>query len=108
MLAQQDSDGVIAVVPHSPSASISRDTWRAGADALRRHQLGELAAMLLDALAPLALVASQLLYAGRPFLGIGALRLASFLESEQEVSNLSRYLATGSGDRSPAPRPERD
>lgn len=38
---------------------------------------------LLDAGRPLALVSAQLLYAGTPFLGRGAERLAQILESDE-------------------------
>lgn len=108
MVAQQDSDGVIPEVLPPQSVSVSPDTWRAGADALRRNQLGPLAAMCLDALAPLALVASQLLYAGGPFLGPGVIRWAKVLESEQSMSALSRYLTNGDADRPHTPQADRD
>lgn len=95
MNAHQDPKGVIPERPESQSAPPARASWRSGADTLRRHHLGEVAAMCLEAAAPLAVVASQLLYAGIPFLGSRAMQLARFLESETAIPVLAHYLATG-------------
>jgi hypothetical protein len=54
--------------------------------------MGPIAALCLEAAAPLALAASQLLYATGPFLGARAMRLGRLLESEDGVSELARYL----------------
>jgi hypothetical protein len=103
MNAHTVPQGVIHEPAESQPVRPAPARWRAGADALRRNHLGELAAMCMDAAAPLALVASQLIYAGGPFVGTRAMHLARFLESEKSISSLAHYLATGEDDPAPSP-----
>ena len=59
---------------------------------LRRHQLQGIAAWLLEAGAPLALLSAQLLYVSGPWIGGGAHQLAQLLESDEESTDFLRYL----------------
>lgn len=88
-------------------APVDRASWHVSADALRRHQLGQLAALFVEAASPLAFLASQALYIGAPFLGSRATRLARILESESGMSKLVHYLETGTENSrsSDGPRP---
>lgn len=51
-------------------------------EALRRNKMSGIVSWLLDAGRPIAFISSQLLYMGRPFLGVAAERMARILESE--------------------------
>ena len=99
MDSHRDSDAVTRKSPESPLASPLRGEWRAWGDYLRRFHLDGLAAWLLEAGRPLALVSAQFLYMGRPFLGAGAARLARLLESESEAAEFMDYLGSeGAGN----------
>lgn len=81
----------------SPSAPLwglrsPPDSWRQWARSLRRHHLDGLAAWLLEAGRPLALISAQMLYMALPFLGTGAERLARLLESDVEAEGFAAYL----------------
>ncbi len=78
--------------PESIRGMTSDHYWSAWGDALRRRHLEGLAAWLLDAGRPLALISAQALYAGRPFLGQAAGTLARLLESEDETVEFLQYL----------------
>ena len=82
--------------------------WRAGVDAARSAEMGDLLDILLDMAGPLTFVASQLLHAASPFFGSGAIRLARLLEAEQAVSNPSDDLATGEAGDHRSPRAASD
>lgn len=99
---------MIHEIPHPERVSGVRAPWRAGADALRRSELGELAALCIEAASPLAFIVSQLLHTGAPFLGGRATQLALFLESESGMPTLARYLATGMDDVTPSAGPDRE
>lgn len=75
----------------------TRRNWPRWAKQLRRHRLDALVAALLDATAPLHILAAQALYFGRPFLGPRAEALARLLESEDEAHAFASYL---NGERS--------
>lgn len=98
MDAHQDSDGVTPEVPDLHSERPRPTVWRAWADALRRNHLGDLAALCVEALSPLAPAASQLLYASSPFLGQNAMRFARLLESDVIITDVARYLTTDETD----------
>ena len=72
-----------------------RDDWLHWAQTLRRYQLDGLAAWLLDAGKPLALLSAQVLYFGKPFLGDYADALARTLESDDELSAFVSFLDKG-------------
>ena len=72
-----------------------RDYWPRWAETLRRYQMDGLAAWLLDAGQPLALLSAQALYFGRPFLGAGADALAHTLESQAEAGAFASFLEDG-------------
>jgi len=92
MDSQQGSDAVIRKLPETARDSSLRRTWRAWGDDLRRRHLDGVAAALVDAGGPLALVSSQLLHIGRPLLGEVATQLAVILESERETAAFRDYL----------------
>ena len=90
--------------PPNPNAgSTRREHWREWREVLRRHQLQGIAAWLLEAGAPLALLSAQLLYVGGPWLGRSAHRLAQLLESGDETRDFIRYLEFDSRDVKDAP-----
>lgn len=71
----------------------SRANWSQWADTLRRFKMDGLASWLLDAGAPLAVIGSQALYLGQPFVGGERLKaLAHMLEEETETQAFVRYL----------------
>ena len=70
-----------------------RDYWPRWAETLRRYQLNDIAASLLEAGSPLALLGAQALYFSRGFFNsdqIGA--LAATLEEEQEARAFASFL----------------
>jgi hypothetical protein len=73
----------------------SRGHWLRWAETLRRYQLDGIAAWLLDAGRPLAVLSAQALYFGRPFLGESADALARTLESDDELSAFVSFLDGG-------------
>jgi len=94
MDSHQDSDGIVQQFPELEVQSSLRGTWRRWGDFLRRRHLEGLAAWMLDAGKPLALVSAQFLYMGRPFLGSAAGNLARLLESERETADFVDYLGS--------------
>jgi hypothetical protein len=72
-----------------------RDHWLHWAETLRRYQLAEFAAWLLDAGKPLALLSAQALYFGGPFLGENVEALARTLESDDELRAFVSFLDGG-------------
>lgn len=74
---------------------VPQERWRQWGDALRRHQLQGIVGWLLEASGPLALVAAQLLYIGRPLLGTRAHELAQLLESDEQLLEFAGYLQSG-------------
>jgi len=103
MDSHQVSDAVITKFPAPPRESYLRDTWRGWGDMLRRRRLAGLAAWLLEAGRPLALVSAQFLYMGWPLFGPGAATLAKLLESEDNTTEFLAYLGSG-GSGSPGMR----
>ena len=69
-----------------------REHWPRWVELLRRTHLDGLAAWLLEAGAPLALLSAQALYLGRPFLGEGVEALARTLESDDELRLFAAFL----------------
>jgi hypothetical protein len=84
-----------------PSVSPPWAMWHETVAVLRANHMGGLTALCLDALSPLAPVASQLLYVAQPFFGERALQLARLLESEEAVVNLARSLTADEADPPP-------
>lgn len=78
--------------PESIRGITSNHNWSAWGDTLRRRHLEGLAAWLLDAGRPLALISAQVLHVGRPFLGETAGMLAGLLESDDETAEFLQYL----------------
>lgn len=72
----------------------SRDYWTRWAFTLRRFQLHELAASLLEAASPLAVLGAQALYFGQGFLGDEEqlTALASMLEEDSESRAFASFL----------------
>ena len=86
-------------IPPKPNAgSMAREHWRQWREVLRGHHLQGIAAWLLEAGAPLALLLAQLLYVGGPWIGGGAHQLAQLLESDEETMEFLRYLESDSRD----------
>ena len=81
-------------LPGSQSRLQAGSVSQSVADSLRRLNLGDFAAVCVEAAAPLALVASQLLYAGAGFLGPSAMRLARFFESDDAMSQFLSRLTS--------------
>ena len=71
-----------------------RDYWPRWAETLRRHHLNDIAASLLEAGSPLALLGAQALYFGRGFFDSEQLNaLAATLEEEQEARAFASFLS---------------
>jgi hypothetical protein len=71
----------------------SRSEWSKWAEVLRRRKLDVIAAWLLEAGGPLAVLGAQVVYLGQPFLGGKKLdSLAHMLEEEEETQAFARYL----------------
>ena len=71
----------------------SRSDWSAWAESLRRLKLDSLAAWLLEAGAPLMLLAAQAIYFSQPFIGGEKLNsLAHMLEENGESQSFAHYL----------------
>ena len=67
--------------------------WRQWAATLRRYQLHEFTASLLEAGGPLTLLGAQALYFGRGFFGSEQIEaLAVMLEEEDETRAFAAYL----------------
>ena len=84
--------------PEAGGSGKSRHQWHQWGNTLRRHELHHLAAWLLEAASPLALISAQLLYLGRPFLGSDAGHLAHLLESDEDRLEFARILRSDSVD----------
>jgi len=75
-----------------------REYWPRWAETLRRYQLHEFTASLLEAGSPLALLGAQALYFGRVLIESDQLTaLAETLEEEQEAHAFALFL-TNQGD----------
>jgi len=72
------------MAPKAGGSGKSRRRWQQWGNALRKRELQDLVAWLLEAASPLALISAQLLYIGTPLLGSNAGTLARLLESEEE------------------------
>ncbi|NWF63898.1 MAG: hypothetical protein HXY38_06285 [Chloroflexi bacterium] len=71
----------------------TREFWRHWAESLRRYQLHELAASLLEAGSPLTLLGAQALYFGGGFIQNESLdALARLLEDEAETRAFADFL----------------
>lgn len=70
--------------------------WPTWMDSLRRQKLDGLAIWLLEAAAPLHIIAAQLLYVGQPLAspqaGLQMNALARLLEQEDESRTFAAYL----------------
>jgi hypothetical protein len=90
--------------PKAGRSSKSRQRWQKWGNVLRKHELQALAAWLLEAASPLALISAQLLYMGSPFLGADAGHLARLLESDEDRLEFADSLRSDSFDlQSPVP-----
>jgi hypothetical protein len=78
--------------PNAEGSSKSRRQWQQWGNVLRKYQFQGLAAWVLEAAGPLALISAQLLYMGKPLLGAGAGRLARLLESDEDTLEFLRFL----------------
>ncbi|MBL8098739.1 MAG: hypothetical protein JNK81_06130 [Anaerolineales bacterium] len=76
----------------------SREFWHRWAESLRRYQLQDVAASLLEATSPLALIGAQALYFSGGFVKNDQLTaLATMLEDESEARAFASFLTqTGS------------
>jgi hypothetical protein len=84
----------------------SRKYWTRWAETLRRYNLHELTASLLEAGSPLALIGAQALYFGQGFIGGDQLTtLAETLEEEEEAHEFAAFLTSSAGF-APEPHPE--
>jgi hypothetical protein len=92
MDSHQGSDAVIRKSQDSPQQLLLRGAWRGWGEALRRRHLDGVAALLLEAAKPIALVSAQFLHMGRPFFGQTAFQLARLLESDTETLDFIAYL----------------
>ncbi len=72
-----------------------REDWLRWAETLRRYQADGLVSWLLEGGRPLAIVTAQLLYWGRPFLGVSAQALGQMLESDEDAQAFAALLNGG-------------
>src|SRR5512143_1072585 len=72
-----------------------REDWLRWVDTLRRYQVDGFVSWLLDAGRPLAILAAQILYLGRPFIGETAQTLGHMLESDEESQEFAALLNGG-------------
>jgi hypothetical protein len=86
------------MAPKARGSSKSRHRWQQWGTALRKYELQDLAAWLLEAAAPLTLISTQLLYMGTPFVGSEAGDLARLIESDEDRLQFARSLRSGSFD----------
>jgi hypothetical protein len=71
----------------------SKTAWSQWAESLRRLGLDGFVAWFLEAGAPLTLLAAQVIYMSRPFVGGRQLdSLAQMLEEEEDTRSFARYL----------------
>ncbi len=74
----------------------SREFWRRWAESLRKYQMQNMVASLLEATSPLALVGAQVIYFGGGFIRNDQLTaLATMLEDENEARAFASYLHEG-------------
>ena len=73
----------------------AREDWLRWAETLRRYQADGLVSWMLEAGRPLAILAAQVLYWGRPFLGDTAQMLGETLESDEQAQAFAAYLNGG-------------
>jgi hypothetical protein len=85
--------------PKAEGSSKSREQWQQWGNTLRKYQLHDLAAWVLEAAGPLALISAQLLYMGMPLLGPRAGRLAHLLESDEDTRDFLRILEADATDQ---------
>ena len=104
MDSHQGSDAVFPKSQDSPQEPLLRGAWRGWGEALRRRHLDGVAALLLEAAKPIALVSAQFLHMGRPFLGQTAVQFARLLESDTETFEFITYLESASDAASATPR----
>jgi hypothetical protein len=69
-----------------------RPYWSNWANQLHRLKLDAIAAWLLEAGAPVALLGAQALFIARPFLGAQSEALAHLLEEENDVRAFAAFL----------------
>lgn len=72
-----------------------RPHWSTWANQLHRLKLDAIAAWMLEAGAPVALLSAQALFILRPFLGPQSESIANLLEDENEVRAFAVYLREG-------------
>ena len=72
-----------------------RPHWSTWANQLHRLKLDAIAAWMLEAGAPVALLGAQALFIARPFLGPQSESIANLLEDENEVRAFAVYLREG-------------
>ena len=97
-------DSKRTTTPKTVGDSNSRLRWQHWEDTLRKLELQDLAAWLLEAASPLALISSQLLYMGTPWLGSEAHDLARLLESGEDRLEFVQSLRSDAVDtQEPAP-----
>jgi hypothetical protein len=81
---------------YSHGMKSSREYWPRWAETLRRYQLHEIAASLLEAGNPLALIGAQALYFGRGLIENDQLTaLALTLEDKDESQKFASFLTFG-------------
>jgi hypothetical protein len=95
MDSHQSPAAITRESPISTRQNALRATWQGWARLLQRRHLADLAALLLDAGGPLALVSAQILHMGEPLLGPRAALLAELLESDEEINSFASYLRQG-------------
>lgn len=70
-----------------------REYWPRWAETLRRYQLNNIAASLLEAASPLAIFGAQAIYLGRGFIHNEQLTaLAATLEEENELRAFTAFI----------------
>jgi hypothetical protein len=86
----------IEIMLYSHYMKSSREYWPRWAETLRRYQLHELAASLLEAGSPFALLGAQVLYFGRGLFENDQLTaLALTLEEDVETHAFASFLMQG-------------
>lgn len=83
---------------YSPYMKSPREYWPRWAETLRRYQLHEFAAMLLEGGTPLALLGAQVLYFSRGlFANDQLMALAQTLEEDTEAHAFASFLTEDGG-----------
>jgi len=83
---------------YSHNMKASRKYWLRWAETLRRYQLHEITASLLEAGSPLALLGAQALYFGRGLIESEQLTaLAETLEEDEEARAFAAFLTSSTG-----------